>query len=709
MKVVMCQNCGAKYQLDDADDINAFECSVCAGILEEVESFPDDHESDYGYDYDTYEIDPNSVLVFCKDCGLKYQLDAEDDVSEFECTSCGGPLDYVTDDTQVIRESEEIAYDNGYQAEDVEEVPMESYFEDSDEDIIPIHADESYVEYDYGSDDDIIPVHAEGSDLVDDFSYVDEAAPVESGLDEIIPIHAEDNAESSYDMDTYREDPHIEDVPDEYSYVEDVPDEYLYVEDVPNEGSYIDDFDNGDSYIENEPYSETYPEVDYEIDAEDIIPMDEGYYVDDFSAHDQIADDNFAGIDEIIPIHAENRRRERTSPNVSAGFQFNSFNDNPQVVDDESDLVDVSNMPEGSAPVQTLTRKTLSKEDKEKYEKGKNQLVFDSTEEYDAYKVARLNYYNALMDILKEEYLNGLEGQFSNRSIRNLIKKGENLKNDDSKSLVSPEMVQTMAMPNRNYEPKKSASGDILIIAGLFLTIVGLAYYLTINSLIYILAVVAVGILLLIIGLYLRYSYKSYVTRGRIIREKLLTLPPIFYVFYGVQPPGSKDAINHVVVGPTGIFTIISKRYDPTEYKNKIKSDNETDSMVNDSASIQDYIDKKNTLELQDGYDDHQTRFQFGNEEIHFVHNSKVKRKALELNEDLAIFLDRNGMSGIYIEPLLGFINNDLAILNVILTNEDLFMDELFHKMIYGQRRLDEQTIEKIALLLSHYSANCSD
>ncbi|MDO5826750.1 MAG: hypothetical protein Q4Q19_00595 [Methanobrevibacter sp.] len=689
MKVVMCQNCGAKYQLDDADDINAFECSVCAGILEEVESFPDNHESDYGYDYDTYELDPNSVLVFCKDCGLKYQLDSEDDVSEFECTSCGGPLDYVTDDTRIIRESEELAYDNGYQAEEVEEVPMESYFEDSDDDIIPIHADESYVEVDSGSDDDIIPVHAEGSDLVDDLSYVDEAAAVESGLDEIIPIHAEDNAESSYDMDTYRED--------------------SYIEDVPNDDSYIDDFDTGDSYIENEPYSETYPEVDYEIDAGDIIPMSDGYYIDDFSANYQTADDNFEGIDEIIPIHAENRRRERTSPNVSAGFQFNSFNDNPQVIDEEPNIVDVSNMPEGSAPVQTLTRKTLSKEDEEKYEKGKNQLVFDSTEEYEAYKVARLNYYNALMDILKEEYLNGLEGQFSNRSIRNLIKKGENLKNDDSRSLVSPEMVQTMAMPNRNYEPKKSASGDILIIAGLFLTIVGLAYYLTINSLIYILAIVAAGILLLIIGLYLRYSYKSYVARGRIIREKLLTLPPIFYVFYGVQPPGSKDAINHVVVGPTGIFTIISKRYDPTEYKNKIRSDNETDSMVNDSASIQDYMDKKNTLELQDGYDDHQTRFQFGNEEIHFVHNSKVKRKALELNEDLAIFLDRNGMSGIYIEPLLGFINNDLAILNVILTNEDLFMDELFHKMIYGQRRLDEQTIEKIALLLSHYSANCSD
>ena len=689
MKVVMCQNCGAKYQLDDSDDINAFECSVCAGILEEVESFPDDYESDFDYDhdYDAYEIDPNSVLVFCKDCGLKYQLDAEDDVSEFECTSCGGPLDYVTDGTPFIRESEDIAYDNGYQAE----APVESNIDDVDEDIIPIHAEESYVE---DSDDDIVPVHADESYVGDDLSFVEDASPVKSDIDEIIPIHAENNADLSYDLDTYHEDSYVEDLPVGESYVEDLSDGESYLEDIPNDVS----------YFEEEPYSERDFELAYEIDAGDIIPMSGE---NDFSSN-QTAYDNFAGVDEIIPIHAENRRRERTSPNVSAGFQFNSFNDNPQGLDDESDLVDVSNMPEGSAPVQTLTRKTLSKEDEEKFEKGKNQLVFDSTEEYEAYKLARLNYYNALMDILKQEYLNGLEGQFGNRSIRNMFK-GEKTKKDDSRSLVSPEMEQTFIKPDRNYEPKKSPSGDILIIAGLFLAVVGLAYYLTINQLIYVLAVVGVGILLLIIGLYLRYNYNSSVTRGRIIREKLLALPPIFYVFYAVQPPGSSAPINHVVVGPTGVFTIISKRYDPLEYKNKIKSDNETDGMVNDSASIQDYMDKKNTLELQDGYDDNQTRFQFGNEEIHFVHNSKVKRKALELNEDLAIFLDRNGLSGIYIEPLLGFINNDLAILNVILTNEDLFMDELLHKIIYSQKRLDEQTIEKIALLLSHYSANCSE
>jgi hypothetical protein len=163
-----------------------------------------------------------------------------------------------------------------------------------------------------------------------------------------------------------------------------------------------------------------------------------------------------------------------------------------------------------------------------------------------------------------------------------------------------------------------------------------------------------------------------------------------------------------VVVGPTGVYTILSKRYDSKDYKNKVKSDNETDTMVNDSASIQNYMDKKNTLELQTDYKDNQTRFEFGNEEIHFVNNSQIKRKALELNEDLAIFLDNKGFSGIYIEPLIGFVNDDLAILNVILTNEDLFIDELFNRMIRGQRRIDELTVAKIARLLSYYSADCS-
>ena len=39
MKVVFCQNCGAKYQLEDDEDLNGFECSICTGNLEELAEY----------------------------------------------------------------------------------------------------------------------------------------------------------------------------------------------------------------------------------------------------------------------------------------------------------------------------------------------------------------------------------------------------------------------------------------------------------------------------------------------------------------------------------------------------------------------------------------------------------------------------------------------------------------------------------------------
>ena len=341
-------------------------------------------------------------------------------------------------------------------------------------------------------------------------------------------------------------------------------------------------------------------------------------------------------------------------------------------------------------------------------------MVFDSPEEYEAFKLARYKYYTALSDILKDDFVKSMDDEFYNKSsVKRLIKKGEesvkrgNLTAKEEDALVSKETVELMKSQNRNYEPKKTYA-DVYILIGAFALVVSAAYYFFVSKLWYALIGIAIGVLILSFGIYKKYTFNNYITRGRIIRERLLALPNDFYVFYAVQPPQSKDIINHVVVGPTGVFTILSKRYDSKDYKDKVKADSETDAMLSDSASIQNYIDKKHTLELQTDYDDNQSRFQFGNEEIHFVNNSQIKRKALELNEDLAIFLDNKGFSGIYIEPLIGFVNDDLAILNVILTNEDLFIDELFNKMIRGQRRIDELTVAKIARLLSYYSADCS-
>lgn len=565
MKVVVCQNCGEKYQLDDEDDINAFECSVCSGNLEELDGFSNDEEK-VSSDYDS-QNNSGLVLVYCTSCGLKYQLSESDNINEFECNSCGGSLDYISN---MVSASTETTDSTNFTQNPLTETPL--------------------------ADDEI---------------------------DEIIPIHAEAN------------------------------------------------------FVDDSLYSDS-------------------------------------DVDEIIPIHAEKRYME-TSRDIASGFAYKDEYEEAHE-SQEYGLVEVTDIPEDEMPESpvSLARQELSEEDQKLFARVQNEMVFDSPEEYEAFKIARYKYYAALSDILKDEYIKSMDKEFyKGSSVKRLIKKGEqsvkrgNITASEEDALVTPETVELMKSQNRAYEPKKT-NADLYMLIGAFILVVSAAYYYFISQIWYVLIAIAIGVLILSYGIFKRYSFNNYIARGRIIRERLLALPNDFYVFYAVQPPQSRDIINHVVVGPTGVYTILSKRYDSKDYKNKVKSDSETDAMVNDSASIQNYMDKKNTLELQTDYKDNQTRFEFGNEEIHFVNNSQIKRKALELNEDLAIFLDNKGFSGIYIEPLIGFVNDDLAILNVILTNEDLFIDELFNRMIRGQRRIDELTVAKIARLLSYYSADCS-
>ena len=644
MKVVVCQNCGEKYQLDDEDDINAFECSVCSGNLEELDSLSSDEEK-VSSAYDS-QNSSDLVLVYCTNCGLKYQLTENDNINEFECNSCGGSLDYVSN---MVSASTETTDSTNFTQNPLTETPLA---DDEIDEIIPIHMEANFVDDSVysGSDvDEIIPIHAEAN-------FVDDSVYSGSDVDEIIPIHAELNAQ-------------------------------------------------------NEEYSDE----DYYYETEEILPDTlESYEEEEMVSYGSIYDSTLGDVDEIIPIHAERRHME-TSRDIASGFAYRDEYEE-ELESEETRLVEVTDIPEDEMPESpvSLARQELSEEDQKLFARVQNEMVFDSPEEYEAFKLARYKYYTALSDILKDEYIRSMDKEFyKGSSVKRLIKKGEesvkrgNITASQEDALVTPETVELMKAQNRAYEPKKT-NADLYMLIGAFILVVSAAYYYFISQIWYVLIAIAIGVLILSYGIYKRYAFNSYIARGRIIRERLLALPNDFYVFYAVQPPQSKDIINHVVVGPTGVYTILSKRYDSKDYKNKVKSDNETDAMVNDSASIQNYMDKKNTLELQTDYKDNQTRFEFGNEEIHFVNNSQIKRKALELNEDLAIFLDNKGFSGIYIEPLIGFVNDDLAILNVILTNEDLFIDELFNRMIRGQKRIDELTVAKIARLLSYYSADCS-
>ena len=94
MKVVCCKNCGAKYQLDDDDDISAFECSSCAGDLEFTEKYSDDDNSSKSTISTSQKYD-DSYIVQCSECGLKYKINKNDNILDYECDSCGGSLRYL--------------------------------------------------------------------------------------------------------------------------------------------------------------------------------------------------------------------------------------------------------------------------------------------------------------------------------------------------------------------------------------------------------------------------------------------------------------------------------------------------------------------------------------------------------------------------------------------------------------------------------------
>ena len=94
MKVVCCKNCGAKYQLEDTDDITTFECSSCAGDLEYLEDNSNNGNNSNPPYIDSFNYD-DSYIVQCKECGLKYKIKSSDSILDYECDSCGGSLRYL--------------------------------------------------------------------------------------------------------------------------------------------------------------------------------------------------------------------------------------------------------------------------------------------------------------------------------------------------------------------------------------------------------------------------------------------------------------------------------------------------------------------------------------------------------------------------------------------------------------------------------------
>ena len=500
MKVVCCKNCGAKYQLDDDDDISAFECSSCAGDLEFTEKYSDDDNSSKSTISTSQKYD-DSYIVQCSECGLKYKINKNDNILDYECDSCGGSLRYL--DENMNKEVDK------YLEEKKKEAP-ETVYEET--------------------------------------KSADEYTSTEKNT--ITPIQS----------------------------------------------------------------------VTHKIES--------------FFSEDQMQ--------KIADEELEKEMEQKPAPRTART---------------------------------TIPQAVLSKFGKE-------------------FSIPKSNDYNVLKKYLKDEFFKGMEKYYvdnpeTEKSHKFLEKISDKLTIKEPDTNITSETVQINEI--KNY----SNTNNILIAIGSIIFVLSIIEILTIDSGFGIFTLL-ISVIVLCYGIYKTRDTKETETRTRIIREHLLTLPEEYYVFYNVKIPGSSIGINHVVIGPSGIYALISQKY---KAKNKLDSENENLNLI-DSIENDEKIEEINSS--------YGRRFKYTTKQAKFSQDNKIKQKSLILGENLINFLNENNIRHCFVEPLVGFINHEVVVINTPLTDEDLFMEELLHKIEYGSTKLNSETIDKCAVLLNKYSADCS-
>ena len=511
MKVVCCKNCGAKYQLNDDDDISTFECSSCAGDLEYLEDYSNEENesNDSAISQTRYN---NSYIVQCQDCGLKYKIKTTDSILDYECDSCGGSLRY---------------------------------------------------------------------------------------LDENL----------NKELDSYIEERKVE------------------IQNIRKET------------IPNEPTSEEFT-TDYDNTS-----------IKTFT--DRL--ENFFSEEHMRKIADAEKEEEQKEPVMKKTART------------------------------TIPQSVLSKFGRE----------FD---------IPQTNDYDTLKNFLKEEFFKGIEEDYYSANIVESKPKKSFL---DKISLSEPEIggITDTPVPDIEeelkfeIEPSKIPNFDgnkVPVIIGAVIFILSIIEILTINGGIGI-AALFIGVIILCYGLYRNKDIKETEERTRIIREHLLSLPEEFYVFYNVRTPTSSSGINHVVVGPTGIYALLSQKYNP---KLRLESENENLNLIGSTTSDEERFEDIGSYGKQ--------RFKYTTKQAKFPQDNKVKQKSLSLGEDLINFLNDNNIKNCFVEPLVGFINHEVVVINMPLTDEDLFIEELLHKIQNSTVKLDSETINKCAVLINKYSADCS-
>ena len=314
------------------------------------------------------------------------------------------------------------------------------------------------------------------------------------------------------------------------------------------------------------------------------------------------------------------------------------------------------------------------------------------------FALPKSNDYNTMKKFLKEEFFNGMQVYYEGEPEPVSSSRFGNLRSKFSIAEPGDEIISTDLLEDDepDFDITNLTKNHYIIIAGIVIFILSIIEVILVNTGVGLVALF-IAVVIIAYGLYKTRNTKETTIRTRIIREHLLTLPEEYYVFYNVKTPTSPIGINHVVVGPTGIYALLSQKYNP---KSRLNSENENIELIKSSES------ELERFEVQQV--ENQKRFRYTTKQAKFSQDNAIKQKALSLGEDLINFLNENNIKNCFVEPLVGFINNEVVVINMPLTDEDLFIDELLNTIQNSTIKLNSETIDKCAVLLNKYSADCS-
>ncbi|MDR2624159.1 MAG: hypothetical protein LBC39_06305 [Methanobrevibacter sp.] len=229
--------------------------------------------------------------------------------------------------------------------------------------------------------------------------------------------------------------------------------------------------------------------------------------------------------------------------------------------------------------------------------------------------------------------------------------------------------------------------------------------------------VVVFGIMVLIIGIVLHKKRSDHELRTLIFRENLHKLPKDFHILNGIKLPNS-DAIDHVVIGSTGIFSILTMNVQK-DFDEKIaigEKDISPDGNFKDDIRIirnpqNTEGDIKYTIssspisckKIEKIKKSNKTNVKFNfDEKIKFDNYDKIKKSSIRRGEELITFLYENNFNSLYLEPLVVFINK-IVLVNVPLTDESMFLNDFLNRMVNGKRRLDDEEVKRISNFLQTF------